>query len=264
LVSTTAFFLILPLEKYKPMSGHNKWSTIKRKKGALDAKRSKAFSKIIKDITVAVKESGTDPDSNPRLRLAISNAKGVNMPKDNIQRAISKASDKDAASFSEVTYEGYANGGVAIFIECLTDNIQRTVSNIRSYFNKYNGSLGTNGSLSFVFDRKGIFSVPKGNLVEDDFIMEIIDAGAEDVVLEEDFYTITTAMEDFGAMMKKLESMKIEPESAELQRIPKTTVNLDKEAGKKVLRLIEFFEDDDDVQNVFHNLELTDELMEEI
>lgn len=264
LVFTTTFFLILQRKKTNIMSGHSKWSTIKRKKGALDSKRSKAFSKIIKDITVAVKESGTDPDSNPRLRLAISNAKGVNMPKENIQRAINKASDKDAAGFSEVTYEGYANGGVAVFIECLSDNIQRTVSNVRSYFNKYNGSLGTNGSLTFVFDRKGIFSVPKGNLVEDDFVMEIIDAGAEDVVLEEGFYTITTAMEDFGAMMKKLEGMKIEPESAELQRIPKNTISMDKEAGKKVLKLIEMFEDDDDVQNVFHNLELTDELMEEM
>lgn len=244
------------------MSGHSKWSTIKHKKGALDAKRSKIFSKIIKDITVAVKEQGTDPDSNPRLRLAIANAKGVNMPKDNIQRAISKASDKDATSFSEVTYEGYANGGVAVFIECLTDNIQRTVSNIRSYYNKYNGNLGTNGSLSFIFDRKGIFSVPQGKLIEDDFVMEIIDAGAEDVVLEDEYFIITTAMEDFGAMMKKLEEMKVEPESAELQRIPKTTIKLDKNIAQKVLKLIETFEEDDDVQNVFHNLELTDELNE--
>jgi len=245
------------------MSGHNKWSTIKRKKGALDAKRSKIFSKIIKDITVAVKESGSDPDSNPRLRLAVSNAKGANMPKDNIQRAINKAADKDSATFVEASYEGYANFGVAVFVECLTDNIQRTVSNIRSYFNKYNGSLGTNGSLAFIFDRKGIFEVPQGNLIEDDFIMSIIDAGAEDVVLEDGFFTITTAMEDFGVMMKKLEEMKIEPESAELQRIPKTTVNLDAESAQKVLKLIDVFEDDDDVQNVFHNLEFSDDMIEE-
>jgi len=246
------------------MSGHNKWSTIKRKKGAIDAKRSKAFSKIIKEMTVAVKEGGPDPDCNPRLRLAISNAKGANMPKENISRAISKASDKDAATLSEVTYEGYASGGVAIFIEATTDNIQRTVSNVRSIFNKYNGNLGTNGSLSFIFDRKGVFNVPQGNLVEDDFIMEIIDAGAEDIVLEDGFFTITTAMEDFGSMIKKLEEMKIEPENAELQRIPKTTTKLDKEASQKILRIIEVFEDDDDVTNVFHNLELTDELMDEM
>ncbi|HNW97493.1 MAG TPA: YebC/PmpR family DNA-binding transcriptional regulator [Bacteroidales bacterium] len=246
------------------MSGHNKWSTIKRKKGAIDAKRSKAFSKIIKEMTVAVKEGGPDPDSNPRLRLAIANAKGVNMPKENISRAISKAADKDSAALSEVTYEGYAPGGIALFIEATTDNIQRTVANVRSIFNKCNGSLGTNGSLSFIFDRKGIFTVPQGDLVEDDFIMEVIDAGAEDVVLEDGFFTITTAMEDFGSMMKKLEAMKIEPESAELQRIPKTTTKLDKESAQRVLKIIDNFEDDDDVTNVFHNMELTDELMEDI
>ena len=246
------------------MSGHNKWSTIKRKKGALDAKRSKAFSRVLKEITVAVKESGPDPDGNPRLRLAIANAKGCNMPKENISRAINKASDKDSAAYMEVTYEGYGPGGIALFLEATTDNIQRTVANVRSIFNKYNGSVGTNGSLTFLFDRKGIFTVPQGNLVEDDFIMEIIDAGAEDVVLEDDFFTITTALEDFGSMMKKLEEMKIEPENAELQRIPKTTTKLDKEAGQKVLRIIEVFEDDDDVTNVFHNMELTDELMAEL
>jgi YebC/PmpR family DNA-binding regulatory protein len=246
------------------MSGHSKWSTIKRKKGAIDSKRSKAFSRIIKEIIVAVKESGPDPDGNPRLRLAISNAKGVNMPKENISRAISKASDKDAAALTETTYEGYAPGGVALFIEATTDNIQRTVANIRSIFNRYNGNLGTNGSLSFIFDRKGIFTVPEGGLVEDDFIMEIIDAGAEDVVLEDGFFTITTAMEDFGTMMKKLEQMKIEPESAELQRIPKTTTKLDKESAKKILRIVDSFEEEDDVTNVFHNLELTDELLSDM
>jgi len=246
------------------MSGHNKWSTIKRKKGALDAKRSKAFSKVIKEITVAVKESGPDPDGNPRLRLAIANAKGCNMPKDNISRAVSKASDKDAATLTETTYEGYVTGGVALFIEATTDNVQRTVSNVRSIFNKYNGNLGTNGSLNFIFDRKGIFTVPQGKLVENDFVMEIIDAGAEDAVLEDGFFTITTAMEDFGSMMKKLEEMKIEPENAELQRIPKTTIKLDKDGAQKVLRIVETFEDDDDVTNVFHNLELTDELVAEM
>lgn len=246
------------------MSGHSKWSTIKRKKGALDSKRSKAFSRVLKEITIAVKEGGPDPDGNPRLRLAISNAKGCNMPKENITRAINKASDKDSAALLEVTYEGYAAGGVALFIECTTDNLQRTVSNVRAIFNKYNGSLGTNGSLTFIFDRKGIFTIPQGNLVEDDFIMEVIDAGAEDVVLEDGFFTVTTALEDFGSMMKKLEEMKIEPESAELQRIPKTTTKLDKEASLKILKIIDVFEDDDDVTNVFHNLELTDDLFDDM
>ncbi|HRS54142.1 MAG TPA: YebC/PmpR family DNA-binding transcriptional regulator [Bacteroidales bacterium] len=248
------------------MSGHNKWSTIKRKKGALDAKRSKIFSKIIKEISIAVKEGGPDPDGNPRLRLAIANAKGANMPKDNIIRAINKANDKDAANFTEVTYEGYAPNGIAIFIECTTDNIQRTVSNIRAYFNKYGGSLGTNGSLSFLFDRKGIFLIPKKNIniPQEDFEIQVIDAGAEDIIDEDDFITVVTNWEDFGPMIKKLEEMKIEPENATLQRIPKEKVTLDKEAALKVLKLIDAFEEDDDVQNVYHNLEITDELMSEI
>jgi len=244
------------------MSGHNKWSTIKRKKGALDAKRSKIFSKIIKEITVAVKESGADPDGNPRLRLAIANAKGASMPKENIQRAISKGADKDGNSFVECSYEGYANGGIAIFIEATTDNQQRTVSNIRSYFNKYGGNLGTNGSLSFIFDRKGIFAIPQGNLNQDEFEMAVIDAGAEDLQLEDGFFIITTAMEDFGAMMKKLEEMHIEPESAKLQRVPRETTKLELESSKKVMRLIDIFEEDDDIQAVYHNLEITDELMD--
>ncbi|MBS4012267.1 MAG: YebC/PmpR family DNA-binding transcriptional regulator [Bacteroidetes bacterium] len=245
------------------MSGHSKWSTIKRKKGALDAKRSKIFSKIIKEITVAVRESGNDPEGNPRLRLAIANAKGVNMPKDNVQRAISKAGDKDASNFTEVTYEGYANYGVAVFVECLTDNLQRTVANIRSYFNKNSGKLDTNGALSFIFDRKGVFTVSKSvvKISEDDFMMEVIDAGAEEVESEEQFYIIYTAMENFGQMVKKLEDMNIEVENAELQRLPKTTIKLDKESAASVLKLIETFEEDDDVQNVFHNLELTDEMI---
>jgi len=246
------------------MSGHNKWSTIKRKKGALDAKRSKIFSKIIKDITIAVKDGGADPDGNPRLRLAIANAKGASMPKDNIQRAISKGADKDSAALLETTYEGKGPHGVAIFVECTTDNLQRTVSNIRAYFNKHGGELGQNGMLNYLFDRKGIFVVPKGDLNQDDFEMEMIDAGAEDIALEDDFFTITTAMEDFGSMIKKLEHLKIESESASLQRIPKTTVNLDEDATRKVLRLVDIIEEDEDVQNVFHTLAISDEMAEKL
>ena len=244
------------------MSGHNKWSTIKRKKGALDAKRSKIFSKIIKDITIAVKEGGPDPDGNPRLRLAIANAKGASMPKDNIQRAISKGSDKDAAALVETTYEGKGPHGIAIFVEATTDNTQRTVSNIRAYFSKHGGELGKNGSLNYLFERKGIFVVPKGTINQEEFEMEVIDAGAEDITLEEDTFTITTAMEDFGSMMKKLEQLKIEPESAELQRIPRSSETLDADAARKVLKLIDVIEEDEDVTNVFHNLTLTDELMD--
>ena len=245
------------------MSGHSKWSKIKRKKGAADAKRSKMFSKIIKEITVAVKEGGEDPDANPRLRLAISNAKGVSMPKDNIERAISKGKDKDTASFTEPTFEGYLPNGIAVFVECTTDNNQRTVSNIRAVFNKYGGTLGTNGSLSFMFDRKGVFVVPAGDIDQDEFEMELIDAGAEDLELEDDgFFHITTSLEDFGAMAKKLEELNVEPESAELQRIPTDTKELSTEDALKIMKVIDLFEDDDDVQNIFHNMEITDELME--
>ncbi len=247
------------------MSGHSKWSTIKRKKGAADAKRSKIFSKLIKEITVAVKESGADPDGNPRLRMAIANAKGQSMPKDNIERAISKGKEKDEASFTESTYEGYLSHGIAVYIETQTDNSLRTISNVRAIFNKYNGNLGTNGSLSFLFDRKGVFTVPKGEIDQDEFELEVIDAGAEDIELDdEDFFHITTSMEDFGTMMKKIEELGIEPESAELQRIPHETITLDLEASQKIMKVIELFEDDDDVQQVFHNMEMTDELVAEM
>jgi len=246
------------------MSGHNKWSTIKHKKGAADAKRSKAFSKIVKEIQIAVKEAGSDPDANPRLRLSISNAKGVSMPKDNIIRAINKGKDKDASNFTEVNYEGYLANGIAVFVECTTDNIQRTVSNVRSVFNKFSGSLGKNGSLSYLFDRKGIFTIPKGELDSDEFELEMIDAGAEDIELNDDFFTVTTTMEDFGNMQKKLEEMNIEPENSLLERIPHETITLDIERSKKIMNVIEIFEEDDDIQNVFHNLEITDELIEEM
>ncbi|MDP4290282.1 MAG: YebC/PmpR family DNA-binding transcriptional regulator [Bacteroidota bacterium] len=247
------------------MSGHNKWSTIKRKKGALDSKRSKAFSKIIKEITVAIKEGGDpDPVNNPRLRVAILNAKGVNMPKDNITRAISKASEKGGANITECSYEAYASHGVALFIDCATDNEKRTIANIRMYLNKHNGTLGTKGSLSFIFDRKGVFTIPKGTLDPDAFEMEMIDAGAEDISLEEDVYTVTTALEDFGTMQRKLEELGIEAENAELERIPKSTVKVDLESGQKVMKLIDILEDDDDVLNVFHNMEMTEELMDSL
>lgn len=246
------------------MSGHNKWSSIKHKKGVIDSKRSKLFSKIVKEITVAVKEGGSDPDGNPRLRLAISNAKGVSMPKENIQRAINKGADKNSDSFIECTFEGHAIGGVAIFVEAATDNQLRTLSNVRMYFSKFNGNLGHNGSLNFIFDRKGIFTIPQGTLDADEFEMKMIDADAEDIQLEDGYFTVATAMENFGPMMKKLEAMHIEPESAQLHRIPKETIKLDPESARKVMRLIEMIEEDDDIQEVYHNLEMNDELMDSL
>ena len=247
------------------MSGHNKWSKIKRKKGAADAKRSKMFSKIIKEITVAVKEGGSgDPDFNPRLRTAILNAKGVNMPKENVERAIKKANESDGASYSEPTYEGYSAGGIAIFVECTTDNLNRTISNVRSYFTKCGGNLATNGSVGFLFDRKGIFVIPKGEGDEDELMLELIEGGAEDVEWDEDEGTITTAMEDFGNMQKKLEELNIETKSATLERVPQNSTELSLDDSKKVLRLIDMLEDDEDVAAVFHNMEMTEALMEEL
>ncbi len=244
----------------RSMSGHNKWSTIKRKKGALDAKRSKIFSRITKEIMIAVKEGGPDPDGNARLRLAVNNAKGVNMPKDNILRAINKA-DKDSAALQEVTFEGYGPGGIAIYIECMTDNNNRTVSAIRSTFTKKGGSLGTNGSLGFLFERKGVFTIPKANINIEELELDLIDGGAEDIDVSEDSVVIYTAKEDFGQMQKTLEDLKIEIENASLQPVPNDYKSVDTSTAIKVLRLVEEFEDNDDVQNVYHNLEITDEVM---
>lgn len=243
------------------MSGHSKWSTIKRKKGANDAKRGKLFTKLIKEITVAASVGGSDVESNPRLRSAVQNARGMNMPKDTIQRAINKA-DRDNSSFLELTFEGKLPHGVLVFVDSLTDNRNRTVSNVRAIFNKRGGELGTNGSLSYMFDRKGIISLPKGELDPDDFELELIDAGVEEIELEDDTFMITTPMEDFHSVQLKLQGMGVEPESAELQRIPNDALDLTLEQGVQIMKIIEEFEDDDDVQAVSHNVNVSDELAE--
>jgi len=182
------------------------------------------------------------------------------MPKDNVQRAISKAGS-DAESYEEVAFEGYAPHGIAVYVECLTNNNNRTVGNIRSIFTRSGGSLGTNGSLSFLFETKGVFTVPKKDMDPDEFELEIIDAGAEEIEDEDGMFIITTQLDDFGNVQKKLEEMNIEAENAELQRIPNSTNELDKELAIKVIKVIDEFEDNDDVQNVFHNLEITDEII---
>ena len=242
------------------MSGHSKWSTIKRKKGAADTKRGKIFTKIIKEISIAAREGGSDAETNPRLRLAIQNAKGANMPKENIERAIKKAAGSDSANYSEITFEGYGPGGIAVFIECLTDNNNRTVSAIRAAFNRHGGNLGTNGSLSFLFDRKGIFTIKNEGFKLDDIELELIDAGAEDFEVDSDRITVTCSIKDFGSVNKKLIGLGIEPEDAGLKRIPNDAKKLDLDSAKKILRLVDTLEDDDDVQNVYHNLEMTDEI----
>ena len=243
------------------MSGHSKWSTIKRKKGANDARRGKLFTKLIKEITVAASVGGAEMDSNPRLRSAVQNARGMNMPKDTIQRAINKA-DRDNSSFLELTFEGKLPHGVLVFVDSLTDNRNRTVSNVRAIFTKRGGELGTNGSLSYMFDRKGIISLPKGELDPDEFELELIDAGVEEIELEEDTFMITTPMEDFHSVQLKLQELGVEPESAELQRIPNDTLDLTLEQGVQIMKIIDEFEDDDDVQSVYHNVNVSDELAE--
>lgn len=244
------------------MAGHSKWANIRHRKGAQDAKRGKIFTKLIKEITVAVKNGGPDVESNPRLRLALQNARGQNMPKDNIERAIKKASGADGANYVEVTFEGYGPDGVAVFVECATDNNTRTVGNVRSYFKKYGGNLGKDGCLEFVFNRKGIFSLEKGELVEDDFTMDMIDAGAEDVEFEEDLVTVSSEMEDFGSIQKKLQDLEIEPKEAGLQRLPITTKEISKDTFQTFQKLLDALEDDDDVQKVYHNVEFDESFLE--
>ena len=227
-------------------------------------KMAKTFSKIGKDIALAVKAGGTDPESNPALRRCIQNAKGANMPKDNVERAIKKASGADAENYEEITYEGYGQGGVAFFVECTTNNATRTVANVRAIFNKFDGNLGKNGELAFIFDRKGIFTIDKTQIKSewDDFEMEMIDGGAEEIDQDEHEVLITTAFEDFGSMSHKLDELGIEAKSAELQRIPNNTKGMTDDQFKANMKMLERFEEDDDVQNVFHNMEFTEEQLE--
>lgn len=227
-------------------------------------KMAKTFSKIGKDIALAVKAGGPEPDSNPALRRCIQNAKGANMPKDNVERAIKKASGADAELYEEVTYEGYGQGGVAFFVECTTNNPTRTVANVRAVFNKFDGNLGKNGELAFIFDRKGIFSIDRSliNMEWDDFEMEMIDGGAEEIDSDDEEVMVTTAFEDFGSLSHKLDELGIEVKSAELQRIPNTTKEVNEDQFKANMKMLERFEDDDDVQNVYHNMEITDDLLE--
>ena len=247
------------------MAGHSKWANIKHRKGAQDKKRAKQFTRAIKDITVAVKEGGgADPEANPGLRNAIANAKGVNMPKDTIERAIKKASGADADNYETVTFEGYGPNGIAFFIECTTDNTNRTVASVRSIFSKNGGSLGTNGSLEFLFDRKGVFTIEreKFEMPLEELELQLIEGGAEDFEESDEFITIYTDFTNFGKMAETLESLNIEVKNSELQRIPTNTNVLPLEDAKKIMKLVDKFEEDDDVQNVFYNLEMTDELAE--
>ncbi|MGE5399469.1 MAG: YebC/PmpR family DNA-binding transcriptional regulator [Ignavibacteriales bacterium] len=244
------------------MSGHSKWATIKRKKGALDAKRGKLFTKLIKELTIAAREGGGDPAGNPRLRLAIDNAKSANMPADNIDRAIKKATGElEGAHYVEITYEGYAPAGVAVLVEVVTDNKNRAVAEIRHLFSKGGGNMGESGSVAWMFDRKGVITIPKQGKTEDEIMEIILDAGADDLQTEDEFYSIQTSVESFEPVRKAILDNKLQVENASLQWVAKNLINVTGEDAEKVMKLIENLEDNDDVQNVYSNADIDESVL---
>ena len=245
------------------MSGHSKWSTIKHKKGAADAKRGKVFTRIIKEMTVAARMGGGDPASNPRLRSAVAEAKANNMPKDNVDRAIKRGTGElEGVSYEEITYEGYGPGGVALMVEVMTDNTNRTTPEIRHILEKNGGNMGTPGSVRFQFDRKGYLSVDK-KAADEDKLMEIaLEAGADDLVTTPDVFEIYTSPETFEQVRQALEKNKITPIEAKLGQIPKNPVTLDEAKAKQMMRLMESLDDHDDVQNVWSNFDIPEDMME--
>jgi YebC/PmpR family DNA-binding regulatory protein len=245
------------------MSGHSKWSTIKRKKGAADAKRGALFGKLSRAISVAAREGGGDPDMNPALGLAVQKAKEGNMPNDNIQRAIDKGTGAgaDAEQFERITYEGYAPGGVAIMVEVLTDNRNRAASDVRYIFSKNGGKLGTSGSVSYLFDRKGVVLIPKSEVDENELMELALEAGAEDVEPMESDYRVVTAPEDFATVRESLKEAGVAFENAEITMQPQNSIDLDAGTAKQTLRLIDALEEKDDVQEVYANFDISDEVM---
>ena len=227
------------------------------------SKMAKTFTRIGKDIVMAVKDGGPDPDTNSRLSQIIQNAKSANMPKDNVLRAIKNASNKDTANYEEMSLEGYAMHGIAVFVDCASNNNNRTVADVRSYFSKCDGAMGTNGSLEFIFDRKGVFTISPEQIkiATDELEMELIDAGLEELEVEGDAVTVYCEYADFNNMQTKLEELEIEIENSELQRIPNNTKKISTEQAEKVLKLLDLLEENDDVQQVFHNMELTEEIL---
>jgi len=248
------------------VSGHSKWSTIKRKKGANDAKRGKIFTKLIKEITVAAKMGGGDPDGNPRLRSAITAAKSENMPKDNIARAIKKGTgDLGGAVYEEILYEGYGPGGVAVLVETMTDNKNRTVADIRHFFAKSNGNLGESGCVGWMFDKRGVVVVEAEGVDEEELMDLAIEAGADDVVEDESTYQILTAPEDFSEVVDSLEKSGVTIVEASISMVPKNTVEVaDEKPARALIRLLDNLEDHDDVQKVHANFDIPDEIMEKL
>jgi YebC/PmpR family DNA-binding regulatory protein len=247
------------------MAGHSKWKNIRLHKGKADAARAKVFARLSREITIATKAGGGSPDSNPRLRLAVSKAKENSMPADNIKRAIQKGTGELASeNYEEVTYEGYGPGGVAVLVETATDNRNRTVSDVRSYFTKTGGSLGENGSVAWQFSRKGVIEVPVEGTWNEDSVMETaLEAGAEDFVVQDDTYEITTPPEEIEAVRAALEAKGITVESAEVELVPSTTVQLEGDNARKMLKLMDLLEDHDDVQKVAANFDIAADILQE-
>lgn len=246
------------------MSGHNKWSSIKHKKGAADAKRGKIFTRLVKEIILAARDGGGDLSSNPRLRTAVQAARDANMPKDNIEKAVKRGTGEiEGAAYEEITYEGYGQGGVAIMLDVMTDNKNRSVAEVRHCFSKYGGTMAEGGAVAWNFEQKGLIEISAEGLDEDEVMMNAIEAGADDVQKEDDVYAIYTQVVDFSKVIVEMEKLSYRITKAELTRIPKSTIAAD-DVAEKLLRLIEKLEDLDDVQKVYANFEISDETFEKI
>ena len=242
------------------MSGHSKWATIKRKKAATDSARGKVFTKIIKEITISSRDGGGDPDANPRLRLAIQTAKSSNMPQDNITRAIKKGTGElEGVKYEEITYEAYAPNGIAVIIESVTDNKNRTVAELRHGISKAGGNLGESGSVAWMFERKGVITVEKGNINEDDIMEVILEAGADDLKTDGEYFEIITPIDSFDPVRKAIEDKAYKIDSASLQYIAKDLIVTEGKKAEEVMRFIEAIEDNDDEQNVYTNADFIDE-----
>ncbi|MBF0467552.1 MAG: YebC/PmpR family DNA-binding transcriptional regulator [Desulfamplus sp.] len=244
------------------MSGHSKWSTIKHKKGAADAKRGKIFTKLIKEITVAARMGGGDPESNPRLRRAINDAKSQNMPKDNLERAIKKGTGElEGVEYEEITYEGYGPGGVAVLVECLTDNKNRTIADVRYIFSKAGGNIGTDGCVAWMFDKKGLISVDKESSDEDTLMEIALEAGAEDVKDEGDCFEVITDPADFESVKEAIETASIKYQMAEVTMIPQTQTRVEGKDAEQMIKFMDAMDDCDDIQKFYSNADIPDEVM---
>jgi YebC/PmpR family DNA-binding regulatory protein len=245
------------------MSGHSKWHTIKHKKGAADAKRGKVFTRIIKELTVAARNGGGDPDSNPRLRTVIADAKQVNMPADNIKRAIRRGTgEEEGVTYDEVTYEGYGPGGAAVIVETLTDNRNRTVSEIRHAFSKYGGNLGEANSVAWMFDKKGVIAIAKDKVAEDTLMNAVLDAGADDMRDDGDNWEVVSAPDAHQAVLEAVKALGVEPESAGIAMVPQNYIKLEGRAAQQMLKLMDVLEDHDDTKNVWSNFDIEEKEIE--